>query len=130
MEAGHSVANVTVDFNKSEEYRIEPITNEFEPIILNSIECAGLKLRFLTPLTLYPQKDESGEYLIVEDDDYELFAYAENRKELETELNSVFAVMWKIYVIEENKKLTLEAAKLRQNLLDNLVEEGGNSAIV
>ena len=122
MQAGHSVLNVPVDFSKSENYYSE---NELEPITLSSIECAGFKLRFLAPLTLYPQKDESGKYLIVEDADYELYQYAEDREELKKVLNSVFAVMWEMYAVEPgNGKLTQRAAKVRQNLLNNLAAEG------
>ena len=128
MQAGHISSNITVDYNKTEDYRIEPITNELKSITLSSVELDGVKLNFFSPLTFYPQKDESGKFLTVEDDDFALFVFARDREELKKELNDEFVLMWKAYVTEEDVKLTREAAKLRQALIDNLLEEGVNSA--
>ena len=124
MQAGHHISNVTIDYNKSETYRSEYSTNELKPITLSSVELDGLKLNFSTPLTFYPQKDESGKYLTASDDDYSLFVFARDREELEKELNDEFVLMWKAYVAEDDVKLTPGAAKLRQILMNNLMEEG------
>ena len=127
MQAGHLISNDAVDYNKSETYRSKSTQNELEPITLSSVELDGLKLSFSTPLTFYPQNDESGKYLTVEDDDFALFVFAQDRKELEKELNDEFVLMWKAYVTEEDVKLTQGATKLRQILKDNLIEEGVSS---
>ena len=104
--------------------------SELEPIALSQIKYKDLRLRFRTPLVLYPYKDESGELLFAEDGDYELLAYAEDREELKRVLNSLFTVMWNTYVAElGDGKLTPGAAKIRRNLLNNLVAEDTDSAV-
>ena len=95
---------------------------EASSITLNILKLPEKTLRFLPPLVLYPKKD-SGGYLVVEDEDYELCVFAKDIKALEKELTSEFALMWKVYVSDEGREMTARAEKLRQTLLNNIREE-------
>jgi hypothetical protein len=92
------------------------------PITLTSIELPGKILKFVTPLTLHPKRDASDAYLIIEDEEYELFIYARSRDSLKKELIGEITLLWETYAVNSDIKLTARAEKLRQILLANIKE--------
>jgi hypothetical protein len=89
---------------------------DLSPIVLTSIGLPDGKLWFDTPLELNPKMDDSGEYLIIEDEIYDLFVFASDRETLKRELSAEFAFIWRTYVTGADRKLTDRAEKLRQTL--------------
>lgn len=90
-----------------------------EPIELKEFSVERQVFCFRSPFKLHPRRDESGEYLVVENKDYELFVYAENREILKQELLKEFAMLWDTYVMGD-KKLTLRAKQLKEKLQKNI----------
>ena len=92
---------------------------DLEPIELKEFFVERQAFCFRFPFKSLPRRDESGEYLIVEDEYYELFVYAENREILKRELLKEFAMLWDTYVMGD-KKLTLRAKQLKEKLQKNI----------
>jgi hypothetical protein len=91
-----------------------------DPIRLDKVSFQGRVLYFRTPLILQPKWDETKDYLEVENEDYSLFVYAPNRYLLEKELAEEFVMLWEVYVMDDGKKLTPRAQRLKQTLQENL----------
>lgn len=93
--------------------------HDLEPIELKEFSVERQAFCFRSPFKLHPRRDESGEYLVVENEYYELFVYAENREILKQELLKEFAMLWDTYVMGD-KKLTLRARQLKEKLQKNI----------
>lgn len=93
--------------------------HDLEPIELKEFSVERQAFCFRSPFKLHPRRDESGEYLVVENKYYELFVYAENREILKQELLKEFAMLWDTYVMGD-KKLTLRAKQLKEKLQKNI----------
>jgi hypothetical protein len=78
-------------------------------------------LYFRSPLVLTPELNAAGDLLVIDDPQYSLHVYAENRVLLREELTQAFEMMWQVFVVKGNRKLTPKAARLKQMLEDNLL---------
>jgi hypothetical protein len=98
--------------------------SDLAPITLDGFFSNGRFLRFASPLVLKPVRNAAGDLLVVEYPPYSLHIYAENRALLQEELTQTFEMMWQVFVLEGDRKLTPKAARLKQKLQENLLTEG------
>ena len=95
--------------------RIEPL--DLSPLTIDQVRNGSQTLRIEPPLELKPRLDEeSKRLLVVEDEEFDLLAFAATREELEAEVLSHILLLWNEYANEELDKLTPVAQKLRERL--------------
>ena len=71
--------------------------------------------------------EDSGEYLVVEDEALDLHVFADSRDGLAADLDEQVGVLWTEYALADPADLTPSAARLRATLLDHLTAEGDDA---
>lgn len=80
-------------------------------------------LMFKTKFIVTPVLDkETQGLLIAENKEIGLYAYAFNRRKLITEIKEQLLFMWDAYVTTCDRKLNENTLKLKQVLMDNLIQ--------
>jgi hypothetical protein len=94
--------------------------NPLPAIALRDFFVKDRKFYLKNPLTFYPKWNDEHDYLLIEDNDYELLVYAKDRQSLESELKEEFALMWNVYAMSEDEQLTPRAKKLKYRLRETV----------
>jgi hypothetical protein len=107
--------------------QLEPV--DLSPISLKTVHWQGREFRFHQPLILQPELDEeSSQLYVVEASELTLLAYAQTREQLLQEIGEQIAFMWDAYVKASEDELAPDALRVRQRLLEDVLEVGRDAA--
>ena len=89
---------------------------------VEELDLDGFRLRFRAPLTLPLQLDESEQLLCIENEDWGLNVFADNREQLWQELREQMEMLWLEYAREDDDQLSAPALALKNRLLAGIEE--------
>jgi hypothetical protein len=98
--------------------------NNLKPIIVNGFCSRGIKLSFKSPVEFAPSRNRDGDLWVIDEPKYSLHVFAATRELLKKEIEQAFEMMWQVFVVEGDRKLTPKAANLRRVLREEIVPEG------
>ncbi len=91
---------------------------DLSPLEMNEVEYDGVRLRFRQPLRLQPRlNDENPQFVIVEDSNLGLDAFAGTVSDLVEEVAESLVVGWKHYALASDRELSPKALELKRHLL-------------
>lgn len=106
---------------------------DLSPFELSDFEINNQVFKFIQPISLDINLDDSEQLLLIEDESIMLNVFAQTREELWEELKEQIWVLWREYALENDNELSPPAIKLKQRLLNYikvapLIQEAANGA--
>ncbi len=90
------------------------------PIHFCEFTWKGERYPLRSPLVFNPHPSESGDYLVIDDESWNVHLLAPTRDLLLDELSEQFGVMWSEYACESDEALTQSARELKARLLSSI----------
>ena len=95
---------------------------DLSPIVLEHLQQGDRAFRLHPPLRMFPQLDESQQFLEGRDNDLDLVVYARNREHLVDELIENLVLLWDEYARDNPANLSEAAVRLRDRVLSRMKE--------
>lgn len=92
-------------------------------ITINEVHIQNTKLKFKNPLKVSITEDRTGKYLLAgENQEINLYVFANTLKDLKEEINYKVAMMWGDYVSPDPDDFANDALRLRGRLMEHIEE--------
>ena len=96
-----------------------------EFITINQVRAQNTKLKFKKPLKIsiaVPFTDEGNYLLVGENEEINLYVFADTLENLKKEINQHIAMMWEEYVRPDPEDFVSDALRLRGRLMERIEE--------